>query len=519
MPSINKSFHFQLLSTFLIIIGILVLISAGLQTSMISVGVKESLSNNEALLQASLKSNIKKLPHQEIPGQHSGHKTDLNNIISDSYSQIAETYSQDQIAVEYPKPKNVILFIGDGMGEEHLKATRWFSGGINGRLAMDELTDSGFILTFSADNQITDSAAAATAISTGVKTNNGVIGLDTRLNFVPTILEQAKLQGKSVGLVTTTMVSHATPAAFAAHVENRYLMNEIANQIMTSDVDVILGGGEDEFYPTNETGCFPEVGERMDGKNLIQEALALGYIYICDPISFQQIDPSSSTQIIGLFADEGMTRPYSPTLAEMTNKAIEVLSHNPNGFFLMVEGGQIDWTSHENNALATIQTTIYFDEAVRSALENSDIRDDTLIIVTADHETGGMITSLNSLGLVGEDGPFEMPDGTSFYVNWSTKNHTAAPVPIKASGPLSHWINGVHDNTYVYDLISSAISGIKDFDSIFLPADIDGDGVVDHPMVCPWNGNWYIEDDERGAPLVINPPESKTDIPIPGWGD
>jgi alkaline phosphatase len=259
-----------------------------------------------------------------------------------------DSSSPDPVTIE--KATNIILFIGDGMGEEHRKAASWTTVGETGFLAMDDMPTIGWAQTRSADNLVTDSAAAATAMSTGVKTNNGVIGLDANLNFVPTILEEAKRQGKMTGLVTTTQVTHATPAAFAAHVENRNMMTDIAVQIIDARVDVILGGGEDEFFPFTDIGCFPEAGERDDGRNLIDESVAVGYTYVCDPASFSAIDPISTDRLLGLFADEGMPRPFSPSLVEMTHKAIDILSKNPAGFFLLVEGGQIDWASHSNDA-------------------------------------------------------------------------------------------------------------------------------------------------------------------------
>ena len=351
---------------------------------------------------------------------------------------------------------NIILFIGDGMGNAHRKAARWTAVGETGMLFMDDMATHGWAQTGSADNPVTDSAAAATAMSTGVKTNNGVIGMDAGLNIVFTILEEAKSRGKMVGLVTTTQVTHATPAAFAAHVRNRKLMTAIAEQMMDAAVDVILGGGEDEFLPDTETGCFPEAGERNDGRNLIDEASALGYTYVCKLADFVAVDPASTARLLGLFADEGMPRPFSPSLAEMTQKAIDILSKSSRGFFLMVEGGQIDWASHANDADNAISDTIELDDAVKVARDYVLVDHDTLVIVTADHETGGMSVSLSSSGAPGEDGPFGMPDGKEFYVNWSTSSHTAPDVPVTALGPSSEMLTGTYENTYIFDVMLNA---------------------------------------------------------------
>jgi alkaline phosphatase len=351
--------------------------------------------------------------------------------------------------------KNIILLIGDGMGTEHRKAARWITMGDTGKLAMGDMPVEGTLRTGSADNLITDSAAAATAMATGVKTNNGVIGLNSDLSYVTTILEKAKIRGKSVGLVTTTHLTHATPAAFAAHTESRNSMSEIAKQMLIAGVDVLLGGGEDEFIPTSTNGCYPEPGERTDGRNLIDEAIATGYVFVCTQKEFNLVEPRSTFQLLGVFSDEGMTRPFSPSLQDMTKTAIDILNNNPEGFFLMVEGGQIDWASHANDAGNAITDTIDFDSAVKLAKQFAAIEKNTLVIVTADHETGGMEVSLTSSGLPSEDGPFVMPDGRQFYVNWSTFGHTADNVPLTSLGPDSEMLLGVHDNTIIHDVILS----------------------------------------------------------------
>ena len=352
--------------------------------------------------------------------------------------------------------KNIILLIGDGMGTEHVKAARWQEYGDDGILYMDELPVSGLIQTSSADSLITDSAAAATAMATGVKTNNGVISLDPSLNRLTTILEEAKAHGKSVGLVTNAQISHATPAAFGSHVTSRSNMIEIARQLLDNEVDILLGGGEDEFLPSSVTGCFPEPGERDDNRNLIDEAITKGYTYVCDVNSLNDINTTNVNKLIGLFSDEGMIRPFSPSLDVMMQKALNILSKNKNGFFLMVESGQIDWASHDNDAVNAINDTIDFDKIVKIANEFALQNKNTLVIVTADHETGGMSSTLNSTGLSSEDGPFYMPNGTAFYVNWTTTGHTDSNVPIKATGYNSDLFIGTHENTFIYEVMKES---------------------------------------------------------------
>jgi alkaline phosphatase len=351
----------------------------------------------------------------------------------------------------------VILFIGDGMGAEQRKAGQWLSVGQSGQLIMDQLPVQGWSQTASADNPVTDSAAGATAISTGVKTKNGYIGVDPAGDPLSTILEIAHARGWSTGLITTVQIAHATPASFAAHVPDRNDMTTIAAQLLEEGVEVLLGGGEDEFLRTDQTGHYPEPGERTDGRDLVSEASVAGYTYVYDDSGFQAVNAAGTNQLLGLFADEGMLRPYSPGLAAMTEKAIEILSADPEGFFLMVEGGQIDWAGHANEAALAMEDVLGLDDAVQVALDYRASHADTLVIVTADHETGGMSVGLTSTGAPGEDGPFQMPDDTDFYVNWTTTGHTAADVPVTATGPWSGSLQGTYANTHLFTAMRSAL--------------------------------------------------------------
>ena len=349
--------------------------------------------------------------------------------------------------------KSIILFIGDGMGAEQRKAGRWDSVGQSGQLAMDSLPFQGWLQTASADNPITDSAAGATAMATGVKTNNGHISVDPGEAILETILEIAEARGMATGLVTTVQVSHATPAAFAAHVPDRYMMTEIALQMIESGVDVLLGGGEDEFLPPTETGCYHGVsGKRSDGRNLITEAQSAGFTYVCDATGLTGVNTLTTDQLLGLFADEGMPRPFTPSLVAMTEVAMEILGRDPEGFFLMVEGGQIDWAAHGSDGLNIIGDVIGFDNAVQAGLDYAALQPDTLIIIAADHETGGM-----SVSLTAGDQTFTMPDATPFYISFSTTNHTAADVPVSATGPWSSILQGTQQNTEVFFTMRKAL--------------------------------------------------------------
>lgn len=351
----------------------------------------------------------------------------------------------------------IILFIGDGMGDGQRTAARWSTGGRDGLLAMDAMPVHGWSRTASVDDPVTDSAAAATAIATGVKVKNGIISQDSENNGVTTILERAQAKSMAVGLVSNTQMAHATPAAFASHVSSRAMMTEIARQMLAQEVDVLLGGGEDEFLPVGRTGCYPQPGERSDGRDLTAEAIAAGYTYVCDPVAFAAVVPTSTTRLLGLFADEGMTRPFSPSLTEMTQKAIAILSQDPDGFFLMVEGGQIDGACHANDAATVILDTIGLDEAVSVAQAYASTRRDVLIIVTGDHETGGMTVDLSTAGLPREDGPFSMPDGTPFYVNWTTTGHTGEDVPTTGQGLWTQLLAGTNENTHIHGVMVRAL--------------------------------------------------------------
>ena len=276
---------------------------------------------------------------------------------------------------------------------------------------------------------------------------------------VATILEQAKQRGWATGLVTTTMIAHATPAAFAAHVTERSNMTEIASQMLALQVDVLLGGGEHDWLPSGDTGCHAGFGTRDDGRNLVEEAQLAGYTYVCKAADLRAVDTASTTRLLGLFAGEGFERPFSPTLAEMTQVAIEILSQDEDGFFLMVEGGQIDWAGHDNDPEGVFESMAGFDAAVKVGQAYIQTETNILMIATADHETGGMSVYFESTGSFREDGPFEMPDGTLFYVTWETTNHTGVDVPLSASGPWAYLLAGHYPNTFIYEVMWAAMNG------------------------------------------------------------
>lgn len=384
--------------------------------------------------------------------------------------------------------KNVIIFVGDGMGTSQRDLIRLATVGLEGELGMDELPYEGSSHTNSADPNtfVTDSAAGGTALATGVKTYNGAIGMDANEEPVDTVLEQAKQAGKSTGLVTDSQVTDATPASFGAHVPDRDDQSEIARQyVEESQPDVILGGGEDRWYPEDDAGAYPDEPEedpeeksRGTEGNLVERAEAEGYEYVTDA---DGLGAATGPKILGLFANEEMFQQkpegegdsYEPavSLAEMTSKAIEALSADEDGFFLLVEEEAIDEMSHQNNTPLTIEAGQALDEAVEVAKSYAEGDPETLLIVTADHETGGLaIESLNEQqddpdypnesgeGRSAEDEPFSVAGSDQEYlVDWTTANHTAEDVPVTATGPGASELTGVFENTHIYEVMSRAI--------------------------------------------------------------
>lgn len=348
----------------------------------------------------------------------------------------------------YPSPpdaqiRNIIFFIGDGMGISQITSGRLKALGPNGRLNIERMPVSGFLVTHAADDLITDSAAAATALASGFKTNNGMIGMLPDNTAVVTILEAHQEKGFSTGLVATSSITHATPACFAAHVPARKMEPEIAVQLVKSGTDVMLGGGRAFFIPQKDP-----LSKRSDDLNLLDRAGQNGYRVVHNREELQKI---SAGRVLGLFSDEEMRyQPHEPTLAEMTTKAIELLRANPKGFFLMVEGSQIDWGGHDNELDYVVRELLAFDEAVKVGLEFAREDRHTLVVVTADHETGGLSIKGGSI------------DGKELDVGWASTHHTGQPVPIFAYGPQSLRFTGVHDNTRV-PIIFAELSGVEPF--------------------------------------------------------
>jgi alkaline phosphatase len=328
------------------------------------------------------------------------------------------------------KPKNVIFLIGDGMGLTQLTAGYFANGE---KLNMMAFSNVGFSTTSSADNLITDSAAAGTALSTGQKTKNGAIGVDVNLQPIENIREKLEKKGLATGVVSTSAITHATPAAFIAHQSARSSYEGIAADFLKTNVDVFIGGGYKHFT------------EREDGVNLIPQLEAKGYQVLTDMDKISQV---RSGKLAGLTAAEHnpqMTQGRGDMLPVATRTAMQILSNDKDGFFLMVEGSQIDWGGHQHDTRYIVTEVLDFDKAVGEALKFAINNKETLVIVTADHETGGM-------GIVSGNLEKKVLEG-----GYTTADHSPVMVPVMAFGPGSELFRGFYDNTDIPKKIMQAL--------------------------------------------------------------
>ncbi|XP_050350529.1 membrane-bound alkaline phosphatase-like [Nymphalis io] len=434
--------------------------------------------------------------------------------------------------------KNVIFFIGDGMSITTLAATRVYLGRKNGylgeevKLSFETFPFTGLAKTYCVDNNVADSACSGTAYLTGVKANSGTVGLSGAVkrgdcegqrdttNSVTGLMDWAQRAGKSTGIVTTTRVTHATPAAAYAHSADRkweadvdmprhgLRCEDIASQLVRgrvgSSIDVVLGGGRKNFYPTTEKDAQGYFGIRKDGRNLIREWLLKKESqgdrpkYVYNKHDLQNID-SKYNSVLGLFSSDHM--PYhleaeedDPTLSEMTNKAIEILSNNQNGYFLFVEGGRIDTAHHETKARKALDETAELAKAVEAALRIVNL-ENTLIVVTSDHShtmtySGYSKRGTDILGLVNtkSNASDNLPYSTLSYANGPgykphadfqrhnlmlddmnnlnytypslvplpRETHGGEDVAVFAKGPWSHLFSGNYEQNFIPHAIAYA---------------------------------------------------------------
>ena len=331
-------------------------------------------------------------------------------------------------AADKDYPENIILFIGDGMGVSHITAGKIALGNIN----LERFSTVGLVTTHSANRLITESAAASTALATGYKTNNRAISVSVDKEPLKTLFEYAKEKDKSIGVVVTKSVTGATPAAFLANAEDRRQQADIAEQIANSDIDVLFGGGWGYFVPGGSKGS-----RRKDQKNLLTVLeTRMPVIFTDDKISTHTESPKLAALLAPGSLPKAVDRNYS--LSRLTRIALDILSRNRNGFVLMVEGSQIDSAAHDHDPQYLIAELIDFDDAVGTGLDFAQKNGRTLIVVTADHETGGLAVHEGSI----QD---RQVTSTAF----TTTGHTAAMVPLFAYGPGSARFSGIQDNARI----------------------------------------------------------------------
>ncbi len=320
-------------------------------------------------------------------------------------------------------PTNIILMIGDGMGVAQV-----YSGftASRGNLNIFRCPVTGFSKTYSASDYITDSGAGATAISTGHKTYNGAIGVDKDTVPVKTILEYAEEAGLSTGLVVTSAVTHATPAAFISHQAWRDNYEGIAADFLKTDIDVFIGGGINHFYA------------RKDKADLLQELRKKGYQVLFSMDSIKNVHAGKLAGFTAKEQNPSIMAGRGDVLPGGTQTAINILQKNRKGFFMMVEGSQIDWGGHANSSEYVVKEVLDFDKAVGKALDFAEKDGHTLVIITADHETGGMTVTGGDL-----------MDGTVTAM-FTTKDHTGVMVPVFAYGPGAELFEGVQQNTDLF---------------------------------------------------------------------
>jgi len=323
-------------------------------------------------------------------------------------------------------PKNVILFIGDGMGSEHVKAANYYNGG---KLSFETFPYQGMLATTCRGGQIPDSASGATALATGVKVFPGMVSMIYTDNpddeELETLLEYSADRDKATGLITTTLMTGTTPSAFGAHELSRNNWRAIAGDYLTQTRPNVLFGAT-TYMPPNP----------------------VGYTVVTDRTGMQALHTETATYVSGQFASEYLEYEYDgldsqPHLREMTETALQILDNDPDGFFLMVEGAKIDHAAHRNDNPRAVMETIEFAKAVQKAIDWAAGRSDTLILVVADHETGGLTVKA-------DNGPGSFPT-----VSWSTTTHTRNDIPIYGWGPNSHMVPAAGHLADVFDIATA----------------------------------------------------------------
>ena len=319
-------------------------------------------------------------------------------------------------------PQNIIFMVGDGMGLTQITAGMI---GNNNELNLEEFKHIGLIKTGSTSGLITDSAAGATAFSTGKKTYNGAIGVDADTTSVETILEIAGNGNYTTGIIATSSITHATPASFYAHQPSRSMDEAIAMDMLSAPVDFFIGGGKDFF------------NKREDELNLLDSLAARGFKIYDEVDSISSPSEDKIAAFIAAKQPESILKGRKDILPRATKKALDYFSDKGN-FFLQIEGSQIDWAGHANDSQGIIAEMIDFDQAIGDVLEFAKQDGNTLVVITADHETGGY-------AILGGD------DEGNIEGEFSTDYHTGTMVPVFAYGPGAENFIGIYENTAIFD--------------------------------------------------------------------
>ncbi|MEZ5033300.1 MAG: alkaline phosphatase [Saprospiraceae bacterium] len=332
--------------------------------------------------------------------------------------------------IQQVKPRNVILLIGDGMGLSQITAGLYSN---HNRLQIERFKQIGFHKSYSSDDLVTDSAAGATAFSCGKKTYNGAIAVDPDTIPCKTLLEEAEDHGLATGLVATSTIVHATPASFIAHNPYRRNYEAIAGDFPGSGIDYFVGGGL-KFFQNRE----------KDDRNICEELRKEGYLiqdYFTNDINRIQPDPKRPFGFLTANEDPLTAENGRDYLLPAAQAGLTFLKQRSSkGFFMMIEGSQIDWGGHANNSQYIITEMLDFDKVIGNALDFAQANPGTLVILTADHETGG----------------YSIIEGSrmdSLVTAFTTKGHSASLIPVFAFGPGAEQFQGIYENTAIYDKI------------------------------------------------------------------